>query len=63
MLGPTLDGTIGGRAAELVDGWWSRTITGHGTIVPDGAVDLMWATGQAPWIVDRRARCSSRILR
>lgn len=50
MLGPTLDGTIGDQASEYVDGWWSRKITGPGTVAPDGAIDVLWSACRAPWI-------------
>ncbi len=61
MLGPVLralppatddatdDGVGGGgRLERLVEGWWASTASGSGSIVPDGAVDLLWRPGSSP---------------
>lgn len=50
MLGPSLDARFDGRPAELIDGWWWREVTGPGTVIPDGAVDVMWSARRSPWI-------------
>jgi AraC-like DNA-binding protein len=54
MLGPPLNSLDGGpprtRAATLVAGWWEAEVTGSGTVVPDGAVDLMWTADKTPWL-------------
>ncbi len=51
MLGPVLDGEWSEpKLASAVEGWWSTTVAGGGTVIPDGAVDVMWASGQVPWL-------------
>lgn len=51
MLGPRLDSQFcATRSASLAEGWWSRTVTGSGTVVPDGAVDLIWTPHRCPWV-------------
>jgi AraC-like DNA-binding protein len=51
VLGPALEAPIlGGRTASLVEGWWWRPVTGAGTVIPDGVVDVMWCDGVGPWL-------------
>jgi len=45
-----LDGKFDQRLSSLTEGWWSSEVTGTGVVVPDGAVDLMWAQGRVPWV-------------
>lgn len=55
MLGPPLlelpptDGPIG-RRDQLHAGWWTSTASGSGTVIPDGAVDLVVDIGQVPLV-------------
>lgn len=48
MLGPSLTPFPDDRADPLVEGWWAATVSGRGTVVPDGATDLLWIPGQVP---------------
>ncbi len=53
MLGPSLralpaTGGSTGRHAELIAGWWTSTTSGSGTVIPDGAVDLVADIGHVP---------------
>ncbi|MFV2038827.1 MAG: helix-turn-helix domain-containing protein [Acidimicrobiales bacterium] len=50
MIGPALDGRTPGQAHQYVEGWWSLTASGAGTVTPDGAVDLMWTPHRTPWL-------------
>ncbi len=53
MLGPALlelPSTAGsiGRRDQLHAGWWTSTASGSGTVIPDGAVDLVVDIGHVP---------------
>ncbi len=55
MLGPSLralpaTGGSTGRRDELIAGWWTSTTSGSGTVIPDGAVDLVVDIGHVPLI-------------
>lgn len=51
VLGPPLDGEwYEGPVATLVEGWWSTRVTEPGMVLPDGAIDVMWAPNQVPWL-------------
>lgn len=50
MLGPHLERGWSDRRGELAAGWWARAVTGSGTVVPDGAVDLMWTPERVPFL-------------
>lgn len=50
MIAPALQGRFSGPAGEQLHGWWSVPVTGGGTVVPDGAIDVMWAPGFRPWL-------------
>jgi len=55
VLGPPLlelpapDGSTG-RPDQLIAGWWTSTTSGSGTVIPDGAVDLVVNIGHVPII-------------
>ncbi len=50
MIAPVLQGRFSGPAGEQLHGWWTVPVTGNGTVVPDGAIDVMWAPGHRPWL-------------
>jgi AraC-like DNA-binding protein len=50
MLGPRLLPLRGRTDDRLVEGWWSRPAAPGDTVIPDGAVDLLWAPGRVPWV-------------
>lgn len=50
MIAPALRGRFAGPAGEQLHGWWSVPVTASGTVVPDGAIDVMWAPGTPPWL-------------
>ena len=50
MIAPALRGRFAGPAGDQLHGWWSVPVTGGGTVVPDGAIDVMWAPGHRPWL-------------
>lgn len=33
-----------------MEGWWWRTVTGSGLVVPDGAIDVMWTPDRPAWV-------------
>lgn len=49
MLGPALR-PASAHAATLVEGWWTVSASGSGTVVPDGAIDLIACEGQGIWL-------------
>lgn len=50
MIAPALRGRFAGPAGEQLHGWWSVPVTASGTVVPDGAIDVMWGAGRRPWL-------------
>lgn len=53
VLGPGLmpvTPSAGFDGVALVEGWWSSTTSGSGTVVPDGAVDLVWVGDRPPFV-------------
>ncbi len=52
MLGPSLQPLpgLGSGAGRLVEGWWSAAVSGRGTVVPDGSVDLLWSPASGPFV-------------
>lgn len=60
MLGPPLTADGSASTERVVEGWWASTSTGTGSVVPDGAVDVIWTAGRAPFVAgpDRTPRPS-----
>lgn len=50
MIAPALQGRFTGPAGEQLHGWWTVPVPVSGTVVPDGAIDVMWAPGRSPWL-------------
>ena len=50
MIAPALTGRFAGPAGQQLHGWWSVPVTTGGVVVPDGAIDVMWAPGVPPWL-------------
>jgi AraC-like DNA-binding protein len=50
VLGPPLADFPERVDHHRVEGWWCRPAEPGDTVVPDGAVDLLWASGRVPWI-------------
>ncbi|MEZ5411872.1 MAG: DUF6597 domain-containing transcriptional factor [Acidimicrobiales bacterium] len=56
MIAPALRGRFAGPAGEQLHGWWSVPVTASGIVVPDGAIDVMWAPGRRPWLAGPDSR-------